>query len=142
MTQTPAFKLYPWIIFSSNFSRCLCGVFFLWDLYKIYGEKVPHNPRFYFFLEKPSVTISYVKLLLMRLIHVLLVKNMIKSLFFDIQILPPHFGTVKSWKHIPWIHLLWRKDFTTSTLICHHIEGAFMASWIYCSLENPASTLD
>jgi len=71
-------------------------VCFLWDLYKIYIEKIPHNPRFYFSLEKISITVSYGKLLLMRLVHVLQVRNMIKSVFFDIQMLPPYFGTVKS----------------------------------------------
>lgn len=37
----------------------------------------------------------------MRQVQVLQLKNMNNSLFFDIQILPPYFDIVKSWKYVP-----------------------------------------
>lgn len=125
MTQTPAFKLYLWIVFFQQFFWFLmcfssCGTSIK------YIETVPHNPRFYFFLEQLSVTISYKKLLLPRLIHALQVKNMIKPLFFDIQTLPPYFGTVQSWKYIPWIKLLWKKKRFYHTQL-------YMSSYRRCS---------
>lgn len=79
------------LCFSSIFSSCYLFFFSFGILIK-YIEDVPQNLRFYS-LEKHSVTISYGKLLLMRQVQF---KKMNDPLFFDIQILPPYFGIVKS----------------------------------------------